>query len=150
MPKYAVPEGVISPLGIEGDSHAHPQIHGGVRQAILIITSEAIEELVAKGYPVYPGALGENLTTIGLDHRQLRIGQQLRAGEALLEITKIRVPCDTVEVYGEGIGRHMYDAQVKAGDATSPRWGISGFYASVLRPGTVRVHDIIDVVATFA
>ena len=57
VPKRAIAEGEIGPLGLVGDSHAHPEIHGGPRQAVLLITSEAIAELTALGYPLYPGAL---------------------------------------------------------------------------------------------
>jgi MOSC domain-containing protein YiiM len=39
---------------------------------------------------------------------------------------------------------------VSALDHTSPRWGMSGFYASVLTPGPVRPDDIIAVVAKLA
>jgi MOSC domain-containing protein YiiM len=80
VPKRPIPEGVITPLGLEGDSWAHPETHGGARQAVLLIAAETVDELVARGYPLYHGALGENLTTRGLDRRQLRIGQTLRAG----------------------------------------------------------------------
>src|SRR6185295_7594021 len=107
-------------------------------------------ELTARGYPLYPGALGENLTTRGLNRTQLRLGQRLRVGAALLELTKIRVPCATLDVYGPTIKQEIYDKKVKAGDPTSPRWGRSGFYASVIEPGPVRVNDIIRVEATLA
>jgi MOSC domain-containing protein YiiM len=150
VPKRPVPEVMITPLGLEGDSWAHPEIHGGPRQAVLLITAETIDELAGRGYPVYPGALGENLTTRGLDRRQLRLGQRLRAGDALLELTKVRVPCDTLDVYGVTLGREIYDKLVKAGDPASPRWGMSGFYAAVIEPGRVRVDDIITVEATLA
>ena len=33
LPKRAVPEGMVTPLGIEGDRHAHPSIHGGPNKA---------------------------------------------------------------------------------------------------------------------
>lgn len=150
VPKRPVPEAIVTPLGLEGDSWNHPHIHGGPRQAILLITDEGIEELKERGYPVYPGAMGENLTTRGLDRRQLRIGQRLRAGAVLLEITKIRVPCDTLDVYGPTIKREVYDRKVKEGDHTSPRWGLSGFYCSVIEPGPIRLNDIITVEATLA
>src|SRR5689334_20774644 len=88
LPKFPIAEGRLELLGIEGDLHAHPQIHGGPHQAVLIVTQEGIDELKARGYPLYPGAMGENLTTLGLDRRYLRIGQQLRAGSAIVEITK--------------------------------------------------------------
>src|SRR5882672_771941 len=84
LPKYAIPEGLITPLGLEGDFHAHPGIHGGPQQAILLISSEDIETLRTRGYPLFYGAMGENLTTRGLNFRDLRIGDQIRAGAALL------------------------------------------------------------------
>ena len=113
-------------------------------------TAETIEDLVARGYPVYPGALGENLTTRGLDRRQLRYGQRLRAGGALLEITKRRGPCSTLDVYGPTLQREIFDKRVKDGDPASPRWGMSGFYCAVIEPGPIRVDDIITVEATSA
>ena len=147
VPKRPVAGGVITELGVEGDRHAHPEVHGGLLQAVLLIMSETIDELRECGYPVFYGALGENLTTRGLDRRQVRIGQQLRAGAALLEITKVRSPCATLDVYGPAIKEEIYDGLVKAGDVTSPRWGRSGFYARVLLPGVVRPSDPIEVIA---
>jgi len=146
IPKRPVPEAVVTPEGIAGDSWAHPQIHGGLNKAVLIIASEGIEELIAEGYPLFPGALGENLTTRGLDRRQVRVGQRYRAGETLLEITKLRAPCATLDMYGPTLQKAVYDAQVKAGDASSPRWGLGGFYARVLKSGVLRPRDIIVLV----
>jgi MOSC domain-containing protein YiiM len=150
LPKRAVSEGFVAPMGIEGDRHAHPGIHGGERKAILIIASEAIDRLAARGYPVFYGALGENLTTRGLTIRDIRIGDQVRAGGALLEITQPRGPCVQLDIYGEAIKREIYDQLVKERDPASPRWGMSGFYASVVSPGPVGPGDIIAVVATLA
>ena len=114
---------------------------------MLLICSEVITELSDAGYPIFPGALGENLTTRDLDHRQLRIGQRYRiGGDVLIELTKIRVPCQTLNVYGPGIQQAIYDKQVKAGDPASPRWGMSGFYARVLTVGEIRLNDPISAV----
>jgi MOSC domain-containing protein YiiM len=146
VPKRPIQEAIVTSAGIRGDQWAHPDIHGGPRQAILLITSEGLDELIAQGFPLYPGALGENLTTRGLDRRQMRVGQRYRAGEVFLELTKLRGPCTTLDVYGPGIQRAVYDAQVKAGDPSSIRWGLGGFYAQVLKPGTIRPHDIITLV----
>ena len=62
FPNARYPAPSSTPHGIQGDSWAHPQIHGGPRKALLIVCAEAIDELRAEGYPVFPGALGENLT----------------------------------------------------------------------------------------
>jgi MOSC domain-containing protein YiiM len=146
IPKRPIAEAEVTPQGIRGDAWAHPQIHGGPNQALLLITSEGIQELIAQGYPLHAGALGENLTVAGIDRREMRIGQRYRAGEALIELTKIRTPCSTLDVYGPSINQAVYDAQVNAGDIASPRWGLSGFYARVLRAGVVRPRDIIQLV----
>jgi MOSC domain-containing protein YiiM len=146
IPKWPIAEAEVTPEGIRGDSWTHPQIHGGPKQALLLITSEGIAELIEQGYPLHAGALGENLTVTGLDRRQMRIGQRYRVGEVLIELTKMRAPCTTLEVYGPSIRQAVYDAQVKAGDASSPRWGLGGFYARVLRGGVVRPRDIIQLV----
>lgn len=143
IPKRAVAEAVLTPHGIRGDSWAHPRIHGGPQQAILLMCAEVIDELRADGYPVFYGALGENFTVRGLDHRQLRIGQRFRAGEAVIELTKVRVPCDALVIYGAAIKAAVYDKLVKAGDVNSPRWARSGMHAAVVQPGVVRTSDVI-------
>ena len=137
VPKRAVSEAMITSQGLDGDSWAHPQIHGGPDQRVLIIAAEAVDRLVALGFPVFYGALGENLTVRGVLPESLRAGQTWRAGDAILELTKIRVPCSTLDVYGPTLREEIFDSRVKQGDVTSPRWARSGFYASVRRPGRV-------------
>ena len=150
IPKRPVAEGNLTAAGVEGDSWAHPNIHGGPLQAVLLIASEAIEALLAKGYLVYPGALGENLTTEGMDPAAWRAGQQYRVGEALIELTKPRAPCNTLNVYGPAIQEEIYDSLVKARDPSSPRWALSGFYAKVVRPGLVFPGNTISRVSELA
>jgi MOSC domain-containing protein YiiM len=150
LPKRPVSGGFIASLGIDGDRHAHPEIHGGPRQAVLLIAAEVVEELQRRGYPVGYGSLGENLTTRGIEVRNLRIGDRLRAGGALLEITKPRGPCSQLDIYGPSIKQEIYDTRVKERDHSSPYWGMSGFYLSVVEPGPVAPGDIIAVVAQVA
>lgn len=138
LPKYPVKEARIGALGIEGDRQAHPQIHGGPQQALLLVCAEVVEEFAGQGFPVFYGAFGENITTRGLDRRTLRPGQRYRLGsEVIIQLTKPRGPCKALDVYGELLRPLVYDAQVKARDPQSPRWGKSGFYASVVTGGVV-------------
>ncbi len=145
VPKFAVPQARVTELGLEGDGHAHPEVHGGPRQAILFIAAEGIEELKQMGFPLFPGALGENITTSGLDHRAWRIGQRWRVGpEVVVEFTKVRVPCRTLNRYGAGtIQKAIYDEVVHAGDPSSPHWGLSGCYARIVQAGVIHVGDKI-------
>jgi MOSC domain-containing protein YiiM len=145
IPKRAIPSATFTEIGIVGDAWRYP-FHGGRRKAILLVTIEGIDELVSHGFPLFPGALGENLTTRGLDRRERRIGHRLRVGQAEIELTSIRAPCATLDVYGPGIQAAICDARAHAGDPESQRWGLSGFYASVVHPGTVRAGDTIRLV----
>lgn len=138
LPKRPIREGRIGPLGIEGDRHAHPKIHGGPHQALLLVAAEVVEELVGEGYPLFFGAFGENITTRGLDRRTWREGQRYRIGsEVIIELTKPRGPCRALDIYDGRLRSVVYDAEVKARNSKSPRWGMSGFYASVVAGGLI-------------
>lgn len=142
MPKHAILQAEITVQGLLGDIQRNRKYHGGPDQALLLITQESLEEIKGKGFAVYPGALGENLTVSGLDRRQLRAGQRLRAGQAIIEITKLRQPCRHLDVYGPGIQPAVYDKQAAPG--TGP-WGLAGFYCRVSQPGPIFPGDIIEV-----
>jgi MOSC domain-containing protein YiiM len=142
--KHAIPSGKVTREGIEGDLHAHPAIHGGPERALLLVTAEGIEELAAKGFTVAPGSLGENITTRGIPRQEWRSGQRWRIGaDVVIEITKRRGPCSALNVYGPMIQSAIFDPLVQAGDPSSPRWGLSGVYASVVVPGIIRTGDPI-------
>lgn len=145
IPKTPIEEAIVSPAGVRGDSWAHPKFHGGPKQALLLITTEAIEELTEQGFPIFPGALGENLTVGGMDRRGWRSGQRYRAGDVILQLTKLRVPCRTLDIYGPGIQSLMYDSRCKQGDPETPLWARGGFYASVEQGGIIRPGDIISL-----
>jgi MOSC domain-containing protein YiiM len=144
VPNHAIAEGRLTKAGIEGDGWRH-SFHGGPKRAILLITAETIDELTTQGFPLFYGALAENITTQGLDRRRLRLGQRLRIGNCMIELTQLRLPCDTISVYGKGIQAAIFDARAMAGDPTSPVWGMSGFYASVVEPGLLRAGDRIEL-----
>jgi len=152
MPKYAVSGAVrLESLGIAGDRHNNPLIHGGAKKAVLLISAEFIEELASKGYPVVYGSLGENLTVSGMDPQSLRSGQLYSVGDgAIIELTTLRQPCVNLDVYGPSIKGELYDAQCRAGDYTSPRWGRGGFYARVIKPGIVTAGARVELLSDVA
>ena len=150
LPKRAIGEAEVTALGISGDGFNHPHIHGRPHQAVLLLTSEGIDELTAQGFPLFYGALGENITTGGIDRRSLRVGQRYRIGEAIVELTEVREPCASLNVYGASVQKAIYDAATAAGDSASPLWGLSGFYASVIQPGVIHPGDPIQLLEALA
>ena len=146
VPNHAIDCGRITARGIEGDSWRHPQFHGIPKRAILLITAEGLDEIQVMGFSVWPGALGENLTTRGLNRRALRMGQRFRCGSAVIHLTEVRFPCNTISIFGKGIQEAIYDMRTINCDPSSGVWGLSGFYASVLEPGILLPGDSITLI----
>ena len=146
IPKLPLREGRIDFSHLEGDDWNDKRHHGSKDQALCLFSTELIEELKEEGFPLFPRALGENLTTEGIDYRKVRIGDVWDVGgQASIRITKVRVPCRTIMVYGEGIVDAVYDLNVKKGNVHAAKWGRSGFFAEVIRPGIVHPGDPIAV-----
>jgi MOSC domain-containing protein YiiM len=139
LPKRAIASPVmLNYEGVEGDWQRDRWHHGGPDKAVLMIAAGLIDSLRARGFPVFYGALGENLTVSGFDPYMWRAGQRYRVGaEAVIELTELRVPCSNLHVYGPGIHAELYDAQCKSGDVASARWAFGGFYARVIHPGLI-------------
>jgi len=79
VPKHAIAEARVTELGLEGDAHRY-RYHGGPERAVCLFAMEAIRSLVAEGHSVTPGALGENVTTEGLEWAAVTPGAHLRLG----------------------------------------------------------------------
>jgi MOSC domain-containing protein YiiM len=145
LPKRAV-EGpvMLSEVSVEGDFWRNLKYHGGPRKAVLMASAEFIDGLAARGFPVYYGAIGENLTVSGMDPHQWRSGQRYRVGQdAVIELTALRTPCSNLDVYRSEIKAELHDAQCKAGDVTSQHWAHGGFYARVVHPGVIQAGDAV-------
>lgn len=136
LPKTEIPEAEAGTLGLAGDHHNHPEFHGGPEKALLLVSLAAIEELRQRGWPLYPGALGENLTVDGLDFRQLQSGLMFRAGPAVIELTTLRKPCRLLDAY------NIEAAPGRIQDAVRGN-GYGGWYARVLEGGLIRKGDPI-------
>jgi MOSC domain-containing protein YiiM len=145
LPKRAIHGPVmLSEVSVEGDRCRNPILHGGPKKAVLMVSAEFLDELAARGFPVFYGAIGENLTVSGLDPHMWRSGQRYRLGhEAVIELTTLRTPCLNLDVYGPAIKSELYDAQCKAGNIASPRWAHGGFYARVIHPGMIQAGDTV-------
>lgn len=146
LPKMPIDRAIVDEFGIQGDGHRNQKHHGGPRRALLLVAAEVIDTLKTEGWPLFYGALGENLTTRGLDHSVWRPGQRYRAGGIILELTSPRGPCANLNQFGAGIQARIYDKGVRALDPDSRYWGLSGFYACILKNGELRTEDIIELI----
>lgn len=101
---------LIEGLGVEGDAHAGVTVKHRSRVAqdptqpnlrqVHLIGEELLEELRAGGFNVFPGAMGENVTTRGIPLLDLPQGTHLRlGGTAVVEITGLRNPCRQLNTY---------------------------------------------------
>jgi len=137
VPKGTVFEAFVSEAGVSGDAHAHPEFHGGPDRAVVLHSLEVIRALQAEGHPIGPGTTGENLTVSGLDWASIVPGTRLRAGSALLEISKYATPCRTIA------GSFLDGAFTRIGQAQHPGW--SRLCARVLEAGLVQPGDSVTV-----
>lgn len=122
LPMEELPEvNVLADFGLEGCAHARP---GGRRQ-VLLLDRETLEAMGLR-----PGILRENITTDGLNVNGLVVGQQLRIGEARLEVTLVCTPCDQMERIRPGLRKEL--------------WGRRGMLCRVLEGGLIRPGDSIE------
>jgi MOSC domain-containing protein YiiM len=136
VPKRAVARAALSPLGLEGDAVRNPDVHGGPDRALCLYALERILALQEEGHPVFPGALGENVTTVGLDFEGLAPGDRLALGpEALVEVVSYTAPCRTIA------GSFHDRAYGRVSQKAHPGW--SRVYARVLAAGTLEPGQAI-------
>lgn len=129
----------VSCAGIEGDTIADLSVHGGADQAVYLYSTEDYqwwsEELER---PLSPGTFGENITTQGIELRDLLIGDRLMIDNTILEISAPRTPC--------------FKLAVRMGDPGFVKQFVRasrpGAYARVLRHGNIRAKDPIVLVKT--
>lgn len=128
VPKLAVRDAHATTLGLEGDGHAHPKIHGGPERALCLYSLEVIVALQAEGHPIFPGSAGENVTISGLQWDTLAAGSRLALGPAVIvELTRIASPCkQIVESFADRTSDRL-------ADPARGRW-----YARVVSEGLLR------------
>jgi len=105
---------LLEGLGVEGDAHSGKTVKHRSRvradptqpnlRQVHLIHQELLEELVAKGFEVGPGALGENILTRGVDLLALPTDTVLKIGEeAEVRVTGLRNPCKQIDDYQKGL-----------------------------------------------
>jgi MOSC domain-containing protein YiiM len=95
--KLPVDAAQIMALGLADDAICDRENHGGVDQAVYVYGTADYDWWSAElGHALAPGTFGENLTIAALESARLNVGDRLRVGEVLLEVTAPRIPCVTL------------------------------------------------------
>ncbi len=142
---------LVAGQGIRGDAHCGVTVKHRSRVAkgpsqpnlrqVHLIHSELHAQLVAAGFKVGPGVMGENITTTGIDLLALPVGTILRLGSnAVIWITGLRNPCKQLDDYQDGLMK-----AVLGRDAAHNLIRKSGVMAIILEGGIVRAGDQILV-----
>lgn len=111
----------VAGYGFEGCAHANPP-----EREVLFASKEHLDELGLE-----PGVIRENVTVIGADVEQWPIGQRVRAGAAVFEITMVCDPCRRMDQLRAGLREELE--------------GRRGMLARVVEGGKVAVGDRIEL-----
>jgi MOSC domain-containing protein YiiM len=138
VPKKPIPEAKITESGIEGDHQKNIKEHGGPERALCLFSLELILELQAEGNPIFPGAMGENLTISSFAWSELSPGDQLQLGKrVIIEISEHTAPCKNIQPYFKD-GDYS-----RLSHKANPGW--ARFYARVLQPGQIQIGDKVTL-----
>jgi MOSC domain-containing protein YiiM len=136
--KRPVERAFVGRLGLSGDTVADTVHHGGPDQAVYLYSREDYSWWEGElGASLAPGTFGENLTIPSLGCRS-RVGDRLRIGQSLLELTAPRVPC---AVFADRMGDPAWVKRFAVA-------GRPGAYARVLEEGDVRSGDPVELIQT--
>lgn len=124
-------------LNLTGDDQADRVNHGGEHKAVYAYGLQHLS-VWAERFPeieLAPGIVGENLSVDYLDEAALRVGDRLRVGKCLLEISQPRVPC--------------FKLGLKTGLRSFPRefvrGGRTGVYLRVIETGSLQAGDDVTI-----
>jgi len=113
----------IADHGLEGCAHARP---GGKRQ-VLFASSDHLDAV-----GVEPGRIRENLTVSDTDVQAWPVGQRLRVGGAVFEVTMVCDPCERMDAIRPGLRAELE--------------GRRGMLAKVVGQGEVAVGDAVELI----
>ena len=130
----------VGRLGLEGDEQGDLRVHGGVEKAIHHYPREHYAAWAAElgEHPLLaePGAFGENFSTTGWRESDVCLGDRIRVGSALLEVSQGRMPCWKLN--------DRFDVAQMA--LRVQQSGRTGWYYRVLEEGVVQAGERLELV----
>jgi MOSC domain-containing protein YiiM len=109
--------------GLDGCEHARPS----TKRHVLFASAEHL-----RAVGVEPGTIKENFTVEGTDVEAWPVGQRVRVGESLFEVTMVCDPCSKMDEIRPGLQAELE--------------GRRGVLAQIVEGGTVAPGDAIELV----
>ncbi|MBS1912584.1 MAG: MOSC domain-containing protein [Bacteroidetes bacterium] len=137
VPKRGIFSAEVTETGIVGDAQRDLEVHGGPMRALCIYSLEQLLALQREGHPIYPGSIGENVLTVGLDLGGAVEGDRIVLGDVEAEVTGYAAPCSNIaDSFHEA-------AFTRISNKVNPGW--SRLYLRILRAGIINVGDRVTL-----
>jgi len=124
---------------VPGDAQADPRHHGGLDRVLHHFPREHYGQYrrwdMMAQFKDAP-AMGENISTVGLDESQVFIGDIIAIGEVELQVTQPRSPCFKLNKQF-GHNEFAYAMQTS---------GLCGWFYRVLKPGQICHDDGVSLI----
>ncbi len=126
MNEVAEVEAIVD-TGLKGCIHGRPKS----KRQVLLMDRETLNK-----FGLEPGEIKENLTVTGMDFQKLGVGQMLRVGQSLMEITTPCDPCPRMDEIRMGLQEELR--------------GQRGWLCRVVEAGTIRQGDRVVITPAVA
>ena len=129
---FITPQEKAKPIAVDAIGTSEHGFHGDYPskftsgRQILMSSQQTLNELHLE-----PGSTSENVVIDGIDVMSLTEGQQLRMGEAILEVTVPCEPCAQMDRIRPGLKSALGNRR--------------GMFATVVAAGIIRVGDAVEV-----
>ncbi|MBI4020355.1 MAG: MOSC domain-containing protein [Candidatus Aenigmarchaeota archaeon] len=138
LPKNSMASAYLTYCGLADDfnRYRHEKKNDDPDMALLLMPLEAIGQLNSEGWPVQPGDIGENITTVGIPYDNFQPGRIYRVGGAKIQISEKCDPCSNLYLLpfvGKERGPHFLKTMLNR----------RGWYARVLQEGLIAKGDAI-------
>lgn len=129
---------VVTESTVVGDSQADPKHHGGLDRVLHHFPREHYGQY--RRWDMMVGfkdaaAMGENISSVGLDETQVNIGDIIAIGEVIVQVTQPRSPCFKLN--------HQFGHQNFA--LAMQTSGLCGWFYRVITPGKIAQEASISL-----
>ncbi|ABZ74695.1 MOSC domain containing protein [Shewanella halifaxensis HAW-EB4] len=126
----------VGTQAVVGDTQADPKHHGGLDRVLHHFPREHYGQYrrwdMMASFKDAP-AMGENISTVGLDETQVHIGDIIKIGEVELQVTQPRSPCFKLNLQ---FGHNEFALAMQQS-------GRCGWFYRVIKPGTIYETDSV-------